>query len=110
MRTLKLMALVVLAGSNLALAADGARPYNAKCASCHGKDGKGQTETGQKKHVKDLTDSKVQASLKDADLVKAITDGIDETPDHGKMPGYKDKLSDDEVKAVAAYVRTLKGK
>ena len=105
----KIIPIIAFALSATALAADpGQRPYNAKCASCHGKDGKGQTEAGQKKHVKDLTDPKVQAALKDADLIKGITDGIEETPDHGKMPGYKDKLSDDEIKAVAAYVRTFK--
>jgi mono/diheme cytochrome c family protein len=106
---LRFIPIVFLSLSATAFAAEaGQRPYNAKCASCHGKDGKGQTESGQKKHVKDLTDPKVQAALKDADLIKGITDGIEETPDHGKMPGYKDKLSDDEIKAVAAYVRTFK--
>jgi cbb3-type cytochrome c oxidase subunit III len=108
MRTLKLMAFVTLAFSNLAFAADGARPYNAKCASCHGKDGKGDTEMGKKRHAKDLSDAKVQAGLQDADIVKSISEGIKETPDHGAMPAFKGKLSDDEVQAVAAYVRTLK--
>jgi mono/diheme cytochrome c family protein len=68
---LRFIPIVFLSLSTTAFAAEaGQRPYNAKCASCHGKDG--------------------------------------ETPDHGKMPGYKDKLSDDEIKAVAAYVRTFK--
>jgi len=108
-KLMKLIPVVVLAFSGAAFAADaGQRPFNAKCASCHGKDGKGQTEMGQKRHAKDLTDAKVQASLKDADIIKDITDGIDETPDHGKMPSFKEKLSGDEIKAVAAYVKTLK--
>lgn len=108
-KLMKLIPVVLFVVSNAAFAAEaGQRPFNAKCASCHGKDGKGQTEMGQKRHAKDLTDPKVQAALKDADIVKDITDGIEETPEHGKMPAYKDKLSDDEVKAVAAYVRTLK--
>jgi mono/diheme cytochrome c family protein len=38
----------------------------------------------------------------DADLTKVITDG------KGKMPAYKGKLSADEIKALVAYIRTLK--
>jgi mono/diheme cytochrome c family protein len=59
---------------------------------------------GQKTKVKDLTDPKVQALFTDAALITEIADGI---PDK-KMPGYKDKLSDDEIKAVADYTRAFK--
>ncbi len=107
MRTLRLLPLLALALSSLALAdASGQRPYNSKCASCHGKDGKGETEEGKKKHVKDLTLAKVQAELTDDAMAKVIADGKEEG--EAKMKGFKDRLSDDEIKAVVAYVRTLK--
>ena len=48
-----------------------------------------------------------QASFTDADAAKAIKEGMKED---GKtvMKAFGDKLSDDEIKALVAYVRTLK--
>ena len=107
MRILKIIPVVAMTVSSMAFAADaGKRPYNANCASCHGKDGKGDTEEGKKKHVKDLTDPAVQAKLTDDQIEKIITDGISEKD--REMKGFKDRLSDEQVKAITAYVRTLK--
>jgi cbb3-type cytochrome c oxidase subunit III len=112
MRTFKLVSALALAISSAGLSSTaraedaGQKPYEAKCASCHGKDGKGDTEMGKKRKVKDLTDAKVQAEVTDADVIKQITDGNPEK----KMPAFKEKLSADEIKAVAAYVRTFKSK
>jgi len=83
--------------------ADGQRKFLAKCAACHGKDGKGQTEMGQKLKVPDFSDAAFQAKFSDADALKQISDGNAEK----KMPAFKDKLSEDEIKEVVAYVRTL---
>lgn len=85
MKTLKAFAIVALALSNVALAGNaGQRPFNAKCASCHGKEGKGDTEMGKKRHARDLSDAKVQSGMTDEEITKAITDGIPEKlPDHG---------------------------
>ncbi len=82
-------------------AADGAAVYKAKCASCHGPDGKGETSIGKSMKLKSLGSADVQKTS-DADLTKVIADG------KGKMPAYKAKLSADEIKAVVAYIRTLK--
>jgi len=102
---MRLVPIVALLFSGLALAANpGQRLYNAKCASCHGKDGKGDTEMGHKTKCKDVWVPKVQALFTDAQLIDEITNGIPEK----KMPGYKDKLTDDEIKAVAAYTRAFK--
>jgi mono/diheme cytochrome c family protein len=62
---------------------------------------------GKKLNAKDLTDATVQASFTDADAAKAIKEGIKEDG-KTKMKAFGDKLSDDEVKALVAYVRTLK--
>jgi len=79
-----------------ARAEDGKAVFAAKCASCHGPDGKGQTKMGEKLGVKDLT----KTTLSQADVQKTI-----ETGKPPKMTPYKGKLSDSEIKAVAEYVK-----
>jgi cytochrome c553 len=81
--------------------------WNMNCAACHGKDGKGQTMMGRKLGIKDLTDSKVQDALTDDQAVKDIKEGV---TDNGqtKMKAFGGKLSDDEIKALVAHIRSLK--
>jgi cytochrome c6 len=91
---------IIIAPMHL-FAADGAAVYKAKCASCHGPDGKGETAVGKSMKLKSLGAADVQKTS-DADLTKVIADG------KGKMPAYKTKLSADEIKALVTYIRTLK--
>ena len=101
-RTVLLLAIIAMMLAPLAaFAADGAAVYKGKCASCHGPDGKGETSIGKSMKLKSLGSSGVQKTT-DADLTKVISDG------KGKMPAYKGKLSADEIKALVAYIRTLK--
>jgi mono/diheme cytochrome c family protein len=92
-----------------ARAADATENWNTSCASCHGKDGKGDTTMGHKLQIKDMTDAKVQSALTDADATKDIKDGI---TDNGttKMKAFGDKFSTDEIKALVAQVRSFKAK
>ena len=62
---------------------------------------------GKMLNAVDLTDPKKQASFTDAKAAAAIKDGIKQ---NGKtaMKAFGGKLSDDEIKALVAYVRTLK--
>ena len=80
-------------------AAAGEATYKAKCAMCHGPDGKGATATGKTMGVKDFSSEEVQ-KMSDADLSAAITGG------KGKMPKYA-SLSADQVKDLVAYVRAF---
>ena len=77
------------------------------CAKCHGADGKGQTKMGQKLGVKDFTDAKVQADMKDDAVTKAIKEGLKDADGKTLMKPF-DTLSDDEVKALVAYIHGLK--
>jgi cytochrome c553 len=77
------------------------------CAKCHGDDGKGATKMGAKLGCKDFTDAKVQADLKDNAMTKAIKEGLKSDDDRTLMKPF-DTLSDDEVKALVTYVRSLK--
>jgi len=48
--------------------------YKAKCAMCHGADGKGETPTGKAMKVKDFASEEVQ-KMSDADLSAVISGG-----------------------------------
>ena len=88
-------------------AADARAIWNSNCVQCHGKTGKADTKMGMKVGAKDLTDPKVQASFTDAQAAKSIKEGMKE---NGKtvMKAFGDKLSDADIKALVAYVRSLK--
>ena len=88
-------------------AADAKANWAANCVQCHGAAGKGDTKMGKMLNAADLTDPKKQASFTDAQAAAAIKDGIKQ---NGKtaMKAFGGKLSDDEIKALVAYVRTLK--
>jgi mono/diheme cytochrome c family protein len=74
-------------------AEDGAALYKAKCAACHGPDGKKMAKA-------DLSSTDIQAKA-DADLLKFVA----ENPKHN----FKTKgVTDDQLKAVVAFLRTLK--
>ncbi len=108
MRKLPLLAVLALALSlGCARAEDAKTLFNTKCAMCHGKDGAGNTKPGQKLGIRDYSDPKIQSQLKDPEIIKAIKEGVTK---NGKllMKGSADKFSDDEIKALAAYFRTLK--
>lgn len=82
-----------------AIAQDAAATFKAKCAMCHGADGKGSA-IGQKMGVHDFTSADVQKES-DVQLTEIITKG------KSKMPGYEGKLKDTEIKDLVAYIRGL---
>ena len=98
-RKLFFFATIIIASAGINFAASAAANWNQLCASCHGKDGSGNTAMGKKLAVQDY--SKAQG-FSDADATNVIKNG------RGKMKGYKDKLSDADVKALVAYIRSLK--
>lgn len=73
--------------------------YKAKCAMCHGPDGKGETATGKTMKAGDFASPDVQ-KMSDEDLSEAISKG------KGKMPAYK-TFTADQVKDLVAYVRAF---
>ena len=92
-----------LASVALHAQASGADTYKAKCQMCHGADGLGATPAGKSMKAIPFNDPQI-LSKSDADLVAATTNG------KGKMPAYKGKLSDGDIKAVIAYIHTLQKK
>jgi cytochrome c553 len=92
----------------LSYAAPAADNWDAHCAKCHGADGKGQTKVGKKLKLKDYTDAKVQAELKDEEMIKVTAEGVTEKGKE-RMKAFKDELSAAEIKDLVAHIRKFKG-
>ncbi len=99
-----LLVIAMLAASPAAGAdnAAGAAVYKSKCVTCHGADG-GGTAVGKSLKVADLRSAEVQ-NRSDAELTQVISDGKD------NMPGFKGTITDEEIHAVLAHVRTFGAK
>ncbi len=92
----------------LSFAAPVAENWENHCAKCHGADGKGQTKAGRKLQVRDYTDAKVQAEMKDEDIIKITSEGVKDKNGKERMKGFKDELSQEEIKEFVAYIRKFK--
>jgi mono/diheme cytochrome c family protein len=108
MKKLGLILSLSLLGLVCARGADVTENWTKHCASCHGKDGKGQTKAGKMADTKDLTDAKYQAGFTDADAAKQIKEGLKDKNGKDRMKPFSEKLNDQEIKALVAHVRTLK--
>lgn len=100
-----LLSMLVLLGAMMmisrpAMADDVEALYKSKCQVCHGADGKG-SPVGQKLGIRDFHSPDV-ANESDADLLKITKEG------KGKMPKFEGKLTDDQIKSLIKYIRSLK--
>ena len=78
--------------------ADAAALYAKKCAMCHGKDGVAKP---MGKGSANLNDSEWQNANSAEAIVKVTAEG------KNKMPKYAEKLTADEIKAIADHILTL---
>ena len=78
----------------------GEKVYKAKCASCHGADGKGETPAGKATKARDFCSEDVNKET-DEEWTAILVKG------KNKMPAYDKKLSESEIKEVVAYIRSL---
>lgn len=85
------LVLAVAAGEGKAL-------YDTKCAQCHGKDGVAKPPG---KGSRNFNDPAFQSQANEASIAAITSEG------KGKMPAYRAKLSDEQIRAVAAHVKTL---
>lgn len=78
----------------------GEATFKSKCAMCHGPDGLASTSMAKMMNV---------PSVKSPDFRKLTTSDMiaDTTNGKAKMPAYKGKLTDAQIKEVVAYMRTL---
>ena len=82
---------------------DGKPLYEKSCKACHALDGKGSPAM-KASNIPDFTDPAWQKGHGKAKVVAAIANGVDGT----KMKAFKDKLSADEIAAIAAHIKKLK--
>jgi cbb3-type cytochrome c oxidase subunit III len=84
----------------------GEQVYRDHCVACHGRLGKGDgiLTTVMKMNVADHTNSMEMNKVPNSQLIQVVTYG---TPGSSLMPGWKDKLSSEEIQGVVSYVRLL---
>lgn len=98
--TVLLLAGFCLWGVPLRADTPGESLYKAKCASCHGADGKGETPVGKLYKLHNLGSAEVQKQSDD-ELTSIISKG------KNKMPGYGRSLKEDQIKDLVSYVRAF---
>ena len=108
MKKSTILVLAVMSAALVSMGADVQENWTKNCASCHGKEGKGDTKAGKKANVKDLTDAKYQASFTDEQMFKQIKEGLKDKDGKEKMKAFGGTLSDEDIKALIAHVRGLK--
>jgi mono/diheme cytochrome c family protein len=97
-------AVFALGFASAAFAADKPeRTWAAKCASCHGEAGKGDTPKGKELGAKDYSAADWQKSKTDDQIKAGIENGVKD-----KMDGYKDKLKPEQVEGLVKFIRTFK--
>jgi cytochrome c6 len=95
--------ITLLAAGTASFAQDGAATYKAKCQMCHGATGMADTPAGKSTKARPFNDPEVM-KMSDDDLIAVTTNG------KNKMPAYKGKLTDAQIKDVIAYIHTLQKK
>jgi mono/diheme cytochrome c family protein len=97
------------AADEAAFASAGGHLYETRCASCHGKDGKGQAPwmpplAGATSGMTAEPDSAINISLNGS--LRVVTAGV---PDAYRMPAFREQLSDTEIAQVLSFVRSTWG-
>jgi len=88
-------------GSALSLHASATENWAKHCAKCHGDTGKADTKIAQKMKIMDYSTAEFQAKYTDEELFASTKDGT------GKMKGFANKLSDEEIHELVALIRSF---
>lgn len=91
--------LAVCAGSSKAQSA-AETLYKAKCAMCHGPDGKGETPAGKSMKAVSFAAPEV-VKMSDDELETVVAKG------KNKMPAFEGKLKKEQIVELVAYTREL---
>jgi mono/diheme cytochrome c family protein len=81
----------------------GAVIYEQSCAACHGDTGLGDGPDAADLELTSLANPEIMLTLSDMDLYSVIADGLPDDDTHA----FATDLSEDDLRAVTAHVRTL---
>jgi cytochrome c6 len=93
-----ILVLVAIVAFPAIAAEDGKALFEQKCGMCHGKDGVAKPAG---KGSRNFNDPEYQKAVTVEEIAKITEDG------KNKMPGYKSKLTAEQIQAIAAHVKTL---
>lgn len=79
----------------------GEATYKAKCLMCHSPNGAADTPVAKNMKVKPASDPEMK-KLTSAQMIESVKNG------KNRMPSFKDKLTDEQIKAAVAYFRSFK--
>ena len=91
--------IAIMVATTMAIA-QGADLYKSKCQSCHGATGVPSPAVAKSVGVKPVTDPAVKG-MSEEKMIAITTKGS------GKMPAFKGKLTDAQIKDSVRYYRTL---
>jgi cytochrome c6 len=94
------LAAVILLTGAMSFAQSGEATYKTKCQSCHGAAGVPNPGMAKAMGVKPATDPAVKSATEEK-MIAITTNGA------GKMPAYKGKLTDAQIKESVEYFRTF---
>ncbi len=94
------LAAVVLLASAVGFAQSGEATYKTKCQSCHGTAGVPNPGIAKAMGVKPATDPSVKSKT-EAQMIATTTNGA------GKMPAFKGKITDAQIKDSVDYFRSF---
>ena len=80
--------------------ADGPQVYQSVCASCHGTDGKPTAAMAARLNVRDLSSPELRARV----TPELVESQVRKGSDNKLMPSFSGALTDEQIKAVSAYV------
>jgi cytochrome c6 len=101
---LRISAILLCAGAMAtAWAEPAASVYKAKCAACHGPVGDASTPAGKALKVPSFSSEAVLKET-DANMLEVAKNG------KGKMPAWHDKLSEDQLRELIAFIHTMQKK
>ena len=86
------------------------RLFEAKCASCHGDDGRGKTELGREMGIGDMSKAAYWKNLTLEKARRSVLDGVQRTVGgkQQEMKPFRDRLTPEQVDALNVYAASLK--
>ncbi len=99
-RNYVVLALALSMAGAVSFAQSGAAVYKAKCQSCHGAKGMADTPVAKVMKIRPVTNPVVM-KMSEAEMIKVTADG------RGKMPAFKGKISDAQIKEAVAHFRSF---